>query len=58
MNKEKRLEILLHNAISLLADKTIMEDDLFVDWVWDLCDKLGTTPTELKQFGIDFEQMF
>lgn len=58
MDKEKRLEILLYNSISLLVDKTIKDDDLFVDWVFELCDELGTTPTELKQFGIDFDEIF
>ena len=58
MENENRLKILLHNAISLLADKTIGPDDLFVDWMWELCEELGTTPEELKQFGVDFDDMF
>lgn len=52
---EERLKTLLYNAVSLLADKTIGDDDLFVDWLWEVCDELGTTPTELEQFGICFE---
>ena len=58
VSNERRLKTLLYNAISLLADKTLGEDDLFVEWMLELCDELGTTPTELKEFGIDFDKMF
>jgi hypothetical protein len=57
-NVENRLKILLHNAISLLADKTLGADDSPIDWIWELCDELGTTSTELEQFGIDFGDMY
>ena len=56
-NVENRLKILLHNAISLLADKTLGADDSPIDWIWELCDELGTTSTELEQFGINFDDM-
>jgi hypothetical protein len=54
----QRLEMLLYNAITLLADRTIGEDDSFVEWMLELCDELGTTPTELKELGTDFDTMF
>ena len=55
--KEERISILLYNAISLLMDQ-LTDEDTFVDSMWEICDKLGTTPTELKEWGIDFDEMF
>ena len=55
--KEERISILLYNAISLLMDQ-FTDEDTFVDSMWEICDKLGTTPTELKELGIDFDEMF
>ena len=46
--KEERISILLYNAISLLMDQ-LTDEDTFVDSMWEICDKLGTTPTELKE---------
>jgi hypothetical protein len=54
----EREKILLYNAISLLADRTLGDDELFVDWMWGVCEELGTTPTELKEYGVDFDEMF
>lgn len=54
----ERAKVLLYNAISLLADKTLGDDELFVDWMWDVCNELGTTPTELEEYGVDFDEMF
>lgn len=47
--KIKRLEVLLYNAISLLVEKS----HIYTDWIYD---ELGTTPTELQQYGIDIEE--
>ena len=55
---EERLKVLLYNAMVLLADKTIGEDDMFADWLWEICEAMGTTPTELKMLGVDFDEMF
>lgn len=55
---EERLKVLLYNAMVLLADRTIGEDDMFVEWLLIVCDEMGTTPTELKEFGVDFDNMF
>ena len=55
--KEERISILLYNAVSLLMDQ-LTDEDTFVDSMWEICDKLGTTPTELKELGIDFDEMF
>lgn len=55
--KEERISILLYNAVSLLMDK-LTDKDTFVDSMWEICDKLGTTPTELKKLGVDFDEMF
>ena len=55
MDKINRLKILLGNVISLLADKTI-GDDSVADWMQQLCDDIGTTPSELKQFGVEFDE--
>ena len=55
---EERLKVLLYNAMVLLADRTIGEDDMFADWLWEICNAMGTTPTELKKFGVDFDNMF
>ena len=57
MENENRLKILLHNAISLLADKTIGPDDSFDDWLEYLCVELGTSTAELSRFEINFNEM-
>jgi len=54
----ERAKTLLYNAICLLVDKTLEEDEIFVEWMWILCEELGTTPTELKEYGVDFDEMF
>lgn len=54
----ERVQILLYNAISLLVEHELKEDVLLTDCIWEICDNLGTTPTELLKFGIDFDEMF
>lgn len=51
MNKEKRLETLLYNAISLLLDCTLEEYDSLEDWFEMAECELGCTKEELMEYG-------
>lgn len=54
-DREKRLETLLYNAISLLVDKTCEEYDDTEAWLDMLTEELGCSLSELKEYGgLDF----
>ena len=53
-NREKRLETLLYNAISLLIDETYesyADEDRVTEWFDMMTRELGCTLTELKEYG-------
>ena len=53
----KDKNVLLFNAISLLVDETIEEFDNTEDWLEWICDELGCTEEDLKEFDIDRETL-
>ena len=57
-DREKRLETLLYNAISLLVDETFErydDEDRRTEWLDMMTRELGCTVSELKKYGgIDF----
>ena len=52
-NKEKRLETLLYNAISLLIDETFEQYDDSEKWFEMIQNELGCSAEELKGYGIE-----
>ena len=53
-NREKRLETLLYNAISMLIDETYesyADEDRVTEWFDMMTRELGCTITELKEYG-------
>ena len=53
-NKEKRLETLLYNAISLLVDETYeryADEDRKTEWLDMMTRELGCSLSELKEYG-------
>lgn len=55
--KEDRLLTLLHSALNMLVDKAIEDDELIVEGKLTILEELGTTNTELKYLGIDFDEI-
>ena len=56
-NMKNKLEVILFNALSLIADETY---DAFADaneWLDWLCKNLGCTEADLKEYGIDRENL-
>lgn len=53
-NREKRLETLLYNAISMLIDETYesyADEDRVTEWFDMMTRELGCTIAELKEYG-------
>lgn len=51
-DREKRLETLLYNAVSLLVDETYEQYDDTEEWKAMLEHELGCTCAELEQLGV------
>lgn len=51
--REKRLQTLLYNAITLLADETFEQYCDKEHWFYNIQDELGCTAEELKEYGIE-----
>lgn len=49
--REKRLETLLYNAISLLIDETLEQYDDITEWADKMTKELDCTVAELKEYG-------
>lgn len=53
MNKEKRLTTLLYNAICYMLDDLCKVDDYSVEEMINIvCDYLGSSEKELREFGV------
>jgi hypothetical protein len=53
-SREKRLETLLYNAISLLVDETYVrysDEDMATEWVDMMTSELGCSLSELEEYG-------
>lgn len=53
-DREKRLETLLYNAISLLVDETYesyADEDRVTEWLDMMTRELGCSLSELKKYG-------
>ncbi len=54
IDREKRLETLLYNAISMLVDETYesyADEDRVAEWLDMMTRELGCTVAELKEYG-------
>ena len=49
----ERLRVLFHNAINILMDETLECYQSDEEWLSAILYKLGTSKTELKEFGIE-----
>ena len=53
-SRDKRLETLLYNAISMLVDETFErydDEDMATEWIDMITRELGCTLAELKEYG-------
>jgi len=53
--KRRRVRILLHNLLFVMAERENGDPDHFDAWLEELCKELGTTPEELTRLGVDLE---
>lgn len=51
------VELLLYNALSLLADETYESFDNVDDWLEWICKELNCTEEILKEFGINRDDL-
>lgn len=54
---KNKIEVILYNALSLLADETYEPFESADKWMYWVCNNLGCTEADLKEYGIDRENL-
>lgn len=54
---KNKIEVILFNALSLLADETYEPFKSANEWMYWVCNNLGCTEADLKEYGIDRENL-